>query len=382
MSEIAITKAGQASTRAERPQSFNLSDLPVPTGREEDWRFTPMERVSSLFEPTNYQGTVLPAVSGPAGVKVEDVERTDERLGTVQAPSDRAAAVAWSVFERACVVSVGPNEQLDDPVYVRYVGEECADPLASHLLIDIGEGARAQIILEHTGSMRLNATVEVRVGANASLELISLQEWAGDALHACNHRMDLDAGASLKHVVVTLGGETVRLTPDVNFVGEGAQVEMLGLYFTDTDQHHEHRLYVDHELRQCRSRVTYKGALQGQRAHAVWVGDVLIGAGAFGTDSYELNRNLVLNEGAKADSVPNLEIENGDIEGAGHASATGRFDDEQLFYLMSRGLDESTARKLVVHGFFAELIHQIEIPHIEERLLDAIDTELAQGGNL
>jgi Fe-S cluster assembly protein SufD len=106
------------------------------------------------------------------------------------------------------------------------------------------------------------------------------------------------------------------------------------------------------------------------------VGDVLIRANAENTDTYELNRNLVLSDGARADSVPNLEIETGEIAGAGHASATGRFDDEQLFYLQARGIPETEARKLVVRGFFAELIHEIGIPSVEERLLASIEAEL------
>ncbi len=382
MAEIVMNQEKVASSRADRPSSFALTDLPVPTGREEDWRFTPLERVEALFEPANYVGTVLPAIEAAKPAIVETVERTDSRLGKVQAPGDRTAVVAWNTFTQAAVLTVPAGAQIDEPIYVRFTGEGISGPLASHLLIDVQKGAKAQVIIEHVGSMIVNGTVEVNVGEDATLELVSLQEWDDDAVHASNHRINLGANSSLKHIVVTLGGKTVRLCPDVNFVGEGAEVDMLGLYFTDTDQHQEHRLYVDHDLRNCRSRVTYKGALQGRGAHSVWIGDVLIGSGAFGTDSYELNRNLVLNEGAIADSVPNLEIENGDIEGAGHASATGRFDDEQLFYLMSRGIDEQRARKLVVHGFFAELINQIDIDHVEKRLLAAVDAELEAGGNV
>jgi Fe-S cluster assembly protein SufD len=179
-------------------------------------------------------------------------------------------------------------------------------------------------------------------------------------------------------VVVTLGGDVVRITPDAEFTGEGASVEMVGLYFADENQHQEHRLFVDHGVPRCTSRVTYKGALQGQGAHTVWVGDVLIQHAAEGTDTYELNRNLILTDGARADSVPNLEIETGEIEGAGHASATGRFDDEQLFYLMARGISEPEARRLVVRGFFAELIHEIGVASVEERLLAAIERELGK----
>ena len=122
--------------------------------------------------------------------------------------------------------------------------------------------------------------------------------------------------------------------------------------------------------------MTYKGALQGDEAHTVWIGDVLIRAAAQGTDTYELNRNLVLTDGARADSVPNLEIETGEITGAGHASATGRFDDQQLFYLQSRGIPEDEARRLVVRGFFADVIAQIGIPDVQARLLAARRGEL------
>src|SRR5690625_3913806 len=133
--------------------------------------------------------------------------------------------------------------------------------------------------------------------------------------------------------------------PEARFDGPGGEVEMFGVYFTDAGQHQEHRLFVDHAVSNCRSDVAYKGALQGEGAHAVWIGDVLIRAAAEGTDTYELNRNLVLTDGARADSVPNLEIETGEIEGAGHASATGRFDDEQVFYLTSRGIPVDEARR-------------------------------------
>jgi Fe-S cluster assembly protein SufD len=151
---------------------------------------------------------------------------------------------------------------------------------------------------------------------------------------------------------------------------------MLGVYFADAGQHLEHRSFVDHDAPRCTSLVTYKGALQGETAHTVWVGDVLIRAAAEGTSTYELNRNLVLTEGARADSVPNLEIETGQIEGAGHASATGRFDDEQLFYLQARGITEGEARRLVVRGFFADVVQQIGVPDVQEQLMLAIEDEL------
>jgi Fe-S cluster assembly protein SufD len=252
------------------------------------------------------------------------------------------------------------------------------EPTGSHLLVHAKPLSQATVVIDHVGSALLTETVEVVAEDGAHLTVVSVQDWSEGAVHNAAHRVRLGRDATVKHIVVTLGGDVVRLTPDAEFVGEGGSVEMLGVYFADAGQHQEQRLFVDHAVPNCKSRVTYKGALQGEGAHTVWVGDVLIRKEAEGTDTYELNRNLVLTDGARADSVPNLEIETGLIEGAGHASATGRFDDEQLFYLRSRGIPETDARRLVVRGFFAELIHQIGVPEVEERLITAIEAELAQ----
>jgi Fe-S cluster assembly protein SufD len=219
------------------------------------------------------------------------------------------------------------------------------------------------------------------VGDGAALTLVSLQDWDDDAVHVGAHAARVGRDARVKHVAVTLGGQTVRLLPSVTYAGPGGDAELFGLSFTDSGQHHEHRLFVDHAVPNCRSRVTYKSALQGlpdgPEAHAVWIGDVLIRAAALATDTYELNRNLVLSDGARADSVPNLEIETGEVTGAGHASATGRFDDEALFYLMARGIPADEARRLVVRGFFAEVIAEVPVEQVRDRITSAVEDELA-----
>jgi Fe-S cluster assembly protein SufD len=151
------------------------------------------------------------------------------------------------------------------------------------------------------------------------------------------------------------------------------------VYFADAGQHLEHRLFVDHAQPNCRSRVDYKGALQGEAAHTVWIGDVLIRPEATGTDTYERNRNLLLTDGARADSVPNLEILTGEVVGAGHASASGRLEDHHLFYLMARGIPMEEARRLVIRGFFGQLIAKIAVPELRDRITGAIEAELAAG---
>lgn len=367
------------ASRAERRTSFELADFPVPTGREEEWRFSPLPQLAPLFDAGGEglaAGGVQVTVVNPPEVTVEIVGRDDQRLGTVGRPGDRTAAVAWSSFAEATVVTVPRGAVASAATSVRVEGVPGAGPTATHLLVHARELSEAVVVVDHVGPASLAETVEVVVEDGAHLTLVSIQDWDAGSVHAAAHRLVVGRDATVKHVVVTLGGEAVRITPDAEFSGEGADLTALGLYFADAGQHQEHRLFVDHNLPACRSRVTYKGALQGDGAHTVWVGDVLIQAHAEGTDTYELNRNLVLTDGARADSVPNLEIETGEIEGAGHASATGRFDDEQLFYLMARGIPETEARRLVVRGFFAELIQQIGVPEVEERLISAIEAEL------
>lgn len=372
------TETTSHSSRADRPTSFDVADIPVPRGREEDWRFTPIRRIAPLFDPASYdEGDAPVRVDAPQGVDVEQVGREDPRLGTVLAPGDRTAVVAWDRFRTSTVVTVPEGMQVDEPILVHIDGVQ--GTRAQHLMIRAGALSSATVIVSHTGSpdAALNQTVEVEAGEGAQLGVVSLQEWDDTVVHASNHRVAIGRNAKVRHIVVSLGGSLVRISADTDFRGPGGELTMLGLYFVDAGQHLEHRVFVDHSQPDCYSRVTYKGALEGKDAHSVWIGDCLIQEAADNTDTYELNRNLVLSEGAKADSVPNLEIENGEIRGAGHASATGRFDDEQLFYLMSRGISEADARRLVVRGFFAELISQIGVPVVESHLMESIEAELA-----
>ena len=365
------------SSRGDRPTSFSLSDIAVPHGREEDWRFTPMRRIEKLFETQNFESESLGVrIDAPEEVLVEEVTRDDQRLGSVLAPGDRTSVVAWNAFTSAQIVTVPKKTELSAPIMIDIDGDEATR--VQHLALRVESQSVATIVMNHRGGGHgaLNQTVEIEAGDASDLTIVSIQEWDDEFLHASNHRIAIGRDAKVRHIIVTLGGDLVRICSDTDYRGPGGELTMLGLYFVDSGQHLEHRVFVDHSQPNCYSRVTYKGALQGKDAHSVWIGDCLIREAADGTDTYELNRNLVLSEGAKADSVPNLEIENGEIIGAGHASATGRFDDEQLFYLMSRGITEADARRLVVRGFFAELIEQIGVPQVQEHLMNAIEKEL------
>ncbi|GGT24342.1 Fe-S cluster assembly protein SufD [Streptomyces purpureus] len=373
---IAVAAESTVATRMSAPPSFDVADFPVPHGREEEWRFTPLERLRGLHDGTavaDGEGVKV-AIEAPEGVTVETVGRDDARVGRAGTPVDRVAAQAYSSFEQASVVSVPKEAVLTEPIRIAVHGE--GGTAFGHQVIELGAFAEAVVVIDHTGDAVLAANVDYVLGDGAKLTVVSVQDWDEKAVHVAQHNALVGRDASFKSVVVTFGGDVVRIHPRVRYAGTGGEAELFGLYFTDAGQHQEHRLLVDHNTPHCRSNVAYKGALQGQDAHAVWIGDVLIQAKAEGTDTYELNRNLVLTDGARVDSVPNLEIETGEIAGAGHASATGRFDDEQLFYLMARGIPAEEARRLVVRGFFAELVQQIGLPDVEERLIAKIEAEL------
>ncbi|WP_405521394.1 Fe-S cluster assembly protein SufD [Streptomyces canus] len=374
--QIAVAAESTVATRMSAPPSFDVADFPVPHGREEEWRFTPLERLRGLHDGTAVAtgDGVKVDIAAPEGVVIETVGRDDARLGRAGTPVDRIAAQAYSAFEKAGVITVPKETVLTEPIRIAVQGE--GGTAYAHQVVELGAFAEAVVVIDHTGDAVLAANLDYVLGDGAKLTVVSVQDWDDKAVHVAQHNALIGRDATFKSFVVTFGGDLVRLHPRVAYAGTGGEAELFGLYFTDAGQHQEHRLLVDHNTPHCKSNVAYKGALQGEGAHAVWIGDVLIEAKAEGTDTYEMNRNLVLTDGARVDSVPNLEIETGEIVGAGHASATGRFDDEQLFYLMARGIPADEARRLVVRGFFAELVQQIGVDDIEERLLVKIDEEL------
>jgi Fe-S cluster assembly protein SufD len=362
--------------------SFDVEDHPVPTGREEIWRFTPLRRLKGLHADAPLDGDGLGAEADlPGGVSVQLVGREDARRGSSGfVPTDRIAARVWAEASKVWAVDVAADAVLDRPAVITLTGRGGEDGVATanHAVVTVGAFARATIVLRFTGSATLADNVEIVVGDGAHLTVVSLDDWADDAVRVGHRHARVGRDATLKHVDITFGGDVVRNDTTVEYAGPGGSAELLGLYFADAGQHIEHRLFVDHTAPRTKSHVVYKGALQGEGAHAVWIGNVLIRKVAEGIETYEENRNLVLTDGCQADSVPNLEIETGEIEGAGHASATGRFDDEQLFYLRSRGISEAEARRLVVHGFFNELIRRIDVPELEDELTATVEAELAK----
>ncbi|PKQ33452.1 MAG: Fe-S cluster assembly protein SufD [Actinobacteria bacterium HGW-Actinobacteria-11] len=375
-----VAEAGfvPVQTRSERPHSFEPSDFGAPTGREVNWKHTPIAQLTPLFEVASPNDGVSYAHSAGEQYIAAPLAVGAEPRGQVFLAEDITAAVAWQGSSEALHVRIPREEEVAEPIFIAITGLGAERRADAHIVIEALEHSAATVVLQHTGSAQYAQNVEIIVRDGAKLTVISLQQWADDAVHAAAHQARVGADATLKHFVVSFGGGVVRVNPSVELAGAGSEGYLYGLSYADAGQHLESQVYLHHKGPHTKGDVLYKGALQGQSAHSVWIGDVLIGADATGTDSYEANRNLVLTEGARADSIPNLEIETGDILGAGHASATGRFDDEQLFYLQARGITEEEARRLVVLGFLTDIVQRLGIPALETELLAAIEAELAE----
>ncbi|GAA1959008.1 Fe-S cluster assembly protein SufD [Microbacterium aquimaris] len=369
-------------TRSERPTSYDPADFPRPTGREVNWRHSPLARLAPLFVDEETETGDLAVeydVDAVAAHLVESSDPDHAPRGEVFRPEDLISATAWKRCPHALHVRIAADEEHDEPFVISLRGTGAERHANGHIVLEAAPNSRATVVLDHSGSAQYAQNVEIIVRDGARLKVVSVQRWEDDAVHAASHQARVDKDAQLTHVVVTFGGSVVRVNPSVRLAGSGAEGRLYGLSFADSGQHLESQVYLHHEGPHTTGDVLYKGALQGASARSVWIGDVLIGSDAVGTDSYEANRNLVLTEGARADSIPNLEIETGDIQGAGHASATGRFDDEQLFYLQARGIAEEEARRLVVIGFLAEIVQRIGIPDLEAQLTAAIERELEDG---
>ena len=361
-------------TRSERFTSVKHDDFPAVTGLEVDWKLTPVALVRDLIDG-DLDGSRYDVTDegSSAEAVIEWVGMDDARIGGAGTPEDRASANAWSSTSEALAITLAGEAPL--AVGIDRSGFGSA-PRGAHTIVTAKANSTAHIVLRSTGAANLVENLEIVVEDGANLTLVSLQEWDDEAIHLASHFVQVGRDAKLTHIVVSLSGKVVRVNPSVHLSGEGADGDLYGLYFADAGQHLEQRVYLHHQAANTKGRVNYKGALQGAGARTVWVGDVLIGRDAAGTDSYEQNRNLVLSEGTRADSIPNLEIETGDILGAGHASATGRFDDEQLFYLQARGITEPEARRLVVIGFLSEIVQKIGDANLEAYLGERILAEL------
>ena len=340
--------------------SRDVNDFAIPTGREEEWRFAPTDELRRFMDHDPEAGTVTTSVA--AHVSVVPIA---DAPATGWLPTDRPSAVSLAGTTSAVLIRIDDDEIVEEPIVVELRGTASLN--YGYVDVTIGRHARATVVLVHDAGVDVSGSIVTHVGDGANLTMLSIIDGPPEAIHLWQWHTRVGRDAAFAGSVVTIGGRIVRILPSVSYAGPGGSAELLGAFLADAGQYLEHRIFIDHDQPHCSSNVIYKGALSGADSHTVWIGDVLVRRAAIGIDTYEMNRNLLLDDGPRADSVPNLELETGDIVSAGHASATGKFDDEQLFYLQARGIPERIARQLVVRGFFSDILARI--PSAEWRAL-------------
>jgi len=356
---------------APRVASRDIDDFDLPKGREEEWRFAPIKKLAEFFQPAAW-GSV--GLAGEHDATVEFVDISDPRLSRTWLPTDRPSAIAREKATHAVLVTIAKESIHSSPIVVNL--KNAGENNYLHVEVHAGPFSKSQVVLIHDTSGDVSGSMLSILGDQADLTMLSVTDAQTAVIQHLHWFTEVGRDANFIGLSITLGGGVIRMVPTLTYRAPGGKAQMLGAFLLDGHQFQEHRILVDHTQPHCTSNVIYKGALSGEGAHSVWIGDVLVRREAVGIETYELNRNLLLSDGPRADSVPNLELETGDVVGAGHASATGRFDDEQLFYMQSRGIPEEIARVLVVRGFFVDVLSKIDDPDLSASLMRRIEMKL------
>ena len=364
MSAITVTPPMDLAPRV---HSLDPAAFSVPTSRDEEWRFSPVDRLKQFFAVDASAGFVTATGAGVNLVPMSEVASS-------WIPIDLPSSIARSNVSKAGVLEIPAQAQWAEPVIIDLTST--VQNSYQHLEIVAGHFSVATVVIRQTLTGNVNGSIVINVGDGANLRVITLVEGEFDTALALQMPVVVGRDATFIGALATLGGGAVRIQSSVKYNAPGGRAELFGVFLADADQHVEHRIFVNHDQPHCVSEVLFKGALLNPGARSAWIGDVLVRKDAIGTETHQANRNLLLSEGSRADSVPNLELETGDIVRAGHASATGRFDDEQLFYLQSRGLTLDEARQLVVRGFFADVLGRIGDSFWRDELLAKISDRL------
>ena len=324
--------------------------------------------VSDLATAASDHGDLVRAALGSLTTSDPDGTGADE---------DRTITVNDAAWTAGAFIHVPAEVELDAPIGI-HVHVTRAGAHLPRVLVVLEHHAKAVVYLEHTSADGVDAlvdeVVEVVAHDSADVHVASLQSWADQIQHLSLQKVQAHRDASVRYLSVTTGGKTVRLRPETDLVGPGSSTRPIGIYFADEGQWFDTQPYVRHLARNASSDVLFKGALQG-RSRTVFRGNIFVHKDAVGTDTDLNNKSLILTEGARADATPFLEIECSDIV-AGHGSATGQIDARHLFYLESRGIRRDDALRLIVFGFFREVLREVDLPGIEEVSLAAIESRV------
>lgn len=351
--------------------SDNPADHVAFAKHDDFWRYLPAKKFDSVVSKSPAAGNAQLHVTN-----AELVQSLDSAGLKGLRVRDVVTANAISTEHHKFVINANKALSNGNLIELTLSGEgdtNCA------IEINVQSQVETQIVLRDKckGNSALNLSVNLEKGSIAKFVLIT--DETANGIHYGHISVNVGRDAFLTAGIVSLGGDLVRRSFDSLFDDVSGEMVLLGATHSSNGQYSEHRTVVDHNKPNCRSYVDFRSAVDGEGTHSVWIGDTIIRYNATGSDTYETNRNLVLSKGSRADSVPNLEIETGEVVGAGHASATGRLDDEQLFYLTSRGISSSEALRLIVVGFFANIVERMGIPSIVDEVVSTIESKLEQG---
>ena len=381
-------------TRDDAAKRF--AELPLPTTADEHWRFTDLRGFDP--EPVSDTGTVsdtspaldlevagralmnesgIEIVSAPDGVTFEPLPRD---YGAKLVPEDdRFALENLARWEYGLLVRVPKGVELEKPLYVQVSSN--GGSLFWRMVVVAEEGARFTLIEDYSSAgpdtiAYTNAVVELFVEPNAKLEYVSLQNLSRETWHFANHHARVERDAELDWVAGGFGSKKGKVRIQNDLAGPGATSRVTGAYFADGVQHLDYDTFQEHIAPNTESDFAFKGALR-ERATAVWRGMIRVEEDAQKTNAYQENRNLLLSNEAHADSIPGLEIMANDVR-CTHGATLGRVDREELFYLMARGLSRAEAERLIVRGFFQDVLDRIELEPVREALGDALEARIPQ----
>ena len=370
--------------------------LPIPDTTDEHWRFTDLRG----FDPESFVGggtteistlldldvagyaTVtengIEIASAPEGVRFEPLPEDFERLYSLVGWNEKFAAHNAAMWKHGLLVVVPKGVVLEKPLYVRIA---VTGQTFWRLVVVAEEGARASLIEEYASpdpatAAYSNAVTELFVEANAKLEYVSLQNLSTETWHFASHHARVERDAELDWVAGGFGSKKgkTRIQNDLN--GQGATSRVTGAYFADGEQHLDYDTFQEHIAPSTESDFAFKGALR-ESARSVWRGMIRVEPDAQKTNAYQENRNLLLSDKAHADSIPGLEIMANDVR-CTHGATLGRINREELFYLMARGLNRAEAERLIVRGFFQDVLDRIELEPVREALGAALEARIPQ----
>ena len=364
--------------------------LPLPSRTDEEWRRTNLAGLDlpayARFEQRN--GHAPERSSLPKGMIIEPLAIAAQRhasliepllFSLVRADRDRFSALHAAFFTGGNFVYVPDGVTIDEPILGQHFSHEGGTSVLPHTLIVAGKGARFNYLDEYiaegdeTEGYR-SGSAEIFVGEGAEVGYVAVQKWGRNAWHLADQRARLEKDSTLKLFNVTLGARFSKTRVEASLVGPGATAELKGIYFASGEQFFDFHTLQDHQVGNTTSDLLFKGALQDV-ARTVYAGLIRIEKGAARSDAYQANRNLVLSDKAKATSIPMHEIDNNDVR-CTHGATVGPVDPNHLFYLRSRGIPERTAKRMIVQGFFGQVLDRIPFQQARELIEAELEARL------